>query len=719
MFSLYYHYENVQFNFGTSNLVFTTNAAPLDEICVNDMEMQNDVILEAFQDNTAMQADQAGNIFCDTLNGEMIGFPENVAQLAALQTYASELLTLADIDSLSIPLNAVSFSVVSQRPEMRSPKEYLDIYQRGSNVKITPETNVLDSLHKGRNSYQSRQELCYIMTTVRTKTGETSVIRSDLCHRLGTWWTVCMFNKKVSVHLSGLCELSSVDREYTIVDPVKGETDRYGTFVGITGWTLAYHKDDNTWQIQHPLFPENTLKMLDSSQRPFGIKLWEVGGYVCAHGDTIPLKLKLSNCKADQFTCNDGTCIPLSTRCDKKPDCRDISDEKQCQMVALDRERYIKDDCPPVGTDKLEVELSLDIHSILGISEVDQVMYLKFELDISWRDSRLQFYNLKKDADMNMLVHEDKTIIWIPTIIFSNTRNDKDTINDEKASAKVIRNPEANGTRMNDEVSEDILIFEGSENNIIMKRMYDIEFICNYDMHYYPFDIQVCTVDLVTHQNANNFIKLIPGRLAYSGGANFAQYSIQSYTISSVKIKGKNGVRVSLVLGRQLLGVILTAYTPTILLNIIGHSTNYFKSFFFEAVVTVNLTCMLVLATMFISISNDLPTTSYLKMMDFWLIFTLLLPFIEVLLHTYMESLDDEDDHHPESDPVVPFMEDMKNHQMLLKLKQANEEKEKAAKKKIERKRMCKKFVLGYFPMAVLTFVTIYWAVGLKNAQFY
>ena len=117
----------------------------------------------------------------------------------------------------------------------------------------------------------------------------------------------------------------------------------------------------------------------------------------------------------------------------------------------------------------------------------------------------------------------------------------------------------------------------------------------------------------------------------------------------------------SLVLGRHLLGVILTAYTPTILLNVIGHSTNYFKSFFFEAVVTVNLTCMLVLTTMFISISNDLPTTAYLKMMDYWLIFNLLLPFIEVLLHTYMEKLTEENENHPEADLVVPFLDDMQD----------------------------------------------------------
>ena len=42
------------------------------------------------------------------------------------------------------------------------------------------------------------------------------------------------------------------------------------------------------------------------------------------------------------------------------------------------------------------------------------------------------------------------------------------------------------------------------------------------------------------------------------------------------------------------MGTILTVYIPTVLLIVISHITNYFKDFFFEAVVTVNLTVMLV-----------------------------------------------------------------------------------------------------------------------------
>ena len=37
--------------------------------------------------------------------------------------------------------------------------------------------------------------------------------------------------------------------------------------------------------------------------------------------------------------------------------------------------------------------------------------------------------------------------------------------------------------------------------------------------------------------------------------------------------------------------------------------------------------------------SNSLPPTSYIKMIEFYLIFTLLVPCVEVFLHTLMDSL--------------------------------------------------------------------------------
>ena len=40
-----------------------------------------------------------------------------------------------------------------------------------------------------------------------------------------------------------------------------------------------------------------------------------------------------------------------------------------------------------------------------------------------------------------------------------------------------------------------------------------------------------------------------------------------------------------------------------------------------------------------ILVSDSLPPTSYVKMIEIWLLFSLMIPFLEVLLHTYMDSL--------------------------------------------------------------------------------
>ena len=56
----------------------------------------------------------------------------------------------------------------------------------------------------------------------------------------------------------------------------------------------------------------------------------------------------------------------------------------------------------------------------------------------------------------------------------------------------------------------------------------------------------------------------------------------------------------------------------------------FFKPAFFEAALGVNLTTMLVMTTIIINVRQILPTTSYLKMFDIWLIICQLIPFIEV-----------------------------------------------------------------------------------------
>ena len=60
----------------------------------------------------------------------------------------------------------------------------------------------------------------------------------------------------------------------------------------------------------------------------------------------------------------------------------------------------------------------------------------------------------------------------------------------------------------------------------------------------------------------------------------------------------------TIILQRRILNAILTIYLPTLLILCIVYATNFFKDFFFEAVVTVNLTGKLRIFGMFPNILN-------------------------------------------------------------------------------------------------------------------
>merc|ERR1719153_2205070 len=104
------------------------------------------------------------------------------------------------------------------------------------------------------------------------------------------------------------------------------------------------------------------------------------------------------------------------------------------------------------------------------------------------------------------------------------------------------------------------------------------------------------------------------------------------------------GLKMEIVFKRRLTNELLTTYLPSLLLLLITYSTTFFKSFYFEAALTVNLTVMLVFTTLFISVMEKLPPTSYVRLVDIWLICGQLITFIEVVLLTLREVYNEDND---------------------------------------------------------------------------
>ena len=67
------------------------------------------------------------------------------------------------------------------------------------------------------------------------------------------------------------------------------------------------------------------------------------------------------------------------------------------------------------------------------------------------------------------------------------------------------------------EFNEDIEVFAGYENSIVISRVYSIKFFCEYNMRWYPFDQQTCNIDLTMNGVLDNYADLLPGGVQFSG----------------------------------------------------------------------------------------------------------------------------------------------------------------------------------------------------------
>ena len=82
----------------------------------------------------------------------------------------------------------------------------------------------------------------------------------------------------------------------------------------------------------------------------------------------------------------------------------------------------------------------------------------------------------------------------------------------------------------------------------------------------------------------------------------------------------------------------MVTYLPTILMNMINQATCYIDTEDkYSLIITVNITCMMVLASVYLSVSASLPTTSDIKPVELWLLVNLAFPGVVILLQVVLQ----------------------------------------------------------------------------------
>ena len=93
-------------------------------------------------------------------------------------------------------------------------------------------------------------------------------------------------------------------------------------------------------------------------------------------------------------------------------------------------------------------------------------------------------------------------MLWLPLVIYTNTDQQETTRLgvDWEWTTDVWVKREGNFIRSDLDVLDEIEVFKGEENSLVMTQSYTHEFQCVYELERYPFDTQASTSENIKEQ---------------------------------------------------------------------------------------------------------------------------------------------------------------------------------------------------------------------------
>ena len=115
-------------------------------------------------------------------------------------------------------------------------------------------------------------------------------------------------------------------------------------------------------------------------------------------------------------------------------------------------------------------------------------------------------------------------------------------------------------------------------------------------------------IDMSLRMSDQKNVDLVAGPLNMEQPYDMNLFQIIGYDL--VASRSKKELRMTIVMRRKIMSEMMTTYFPSLLLMMITFATTFFKPFFFEAALSVNLTTMLVMTTIFMSNMENWITTA-------------------------------------------------------------------------------------------------------------
>ena len=98
----------------------------------------------------------------------------------------------------------------------------------------------------------------------------------------------------------------------------------------------------------------------------------------------------------------------------------------------------------------------------------------------------------------------------------------------DKRTSTNVKNFDISSFEITDETNaESIKQYSGDENLLVSSRFYSSKFHCTFQMHWYPFDLQVCQAVFGMAKDQTNVVQLHSKAMEYVGSKDSTLYYIR------------------------------------------------------------------------------------------------------------------------------------------------------------------------------------------------